>query len=231
MNYQKIYEQIIERAKNEKRKKYNGIYYESHHIIPKCLGGEGSTKQWRTHSNIILLTAREHFLCHWLLHNIYPDNEKLAMSFWTMCSFKNNKQKRYIPSSKIIEYTKIKMSETKKNKIGYWKGKKLYEKTKEKISKSKKGIKIHSEENKRKLGERSKGNTDRLGKKHTQNSKNKMSESNKKRYILNPQIKISQREKMKNKQQKKVKCPYCDKEGGNTMGRWHFENCKYKNNV
>lgn len=33
---------------------------------------------------------------------------------------------------------------------------------------------------------------------------------------------------MKNRKQNKVKCPYCDKEGGNTMGRWHFENCKYK---
>ena len=46
MDYKKIYFQIIERSKKENRKKFQGIYYESHHIVPKCLGGEGSTKQW-----------------------------------------------------------------------------------------------------------------------------------------------------------------------------------------
>lgn len=228
MNYLKIYNQIIERAKKEKRKKYNGVYYESHHIIPKCLGGEGTTKQWRNHPNIILLTAREHFLCHWLLHNTYPNVNQLAMSFWLMCSLKNKKQKRYVPSSRIIEYSRIKMSETKKGRIGFWKGKNLSEETKEKIRQTKNGVKVHSEENKQKLSERSKGNTNRLGIKHTQNTKNKISESNKTRYLLNPEIKILQRKKMKDKTQKKVKCPYCEKEGGNTMGRWHFENCKYK---
>lgn len=28
--------------------------------------------------------------------------------------------------------------------------------------------------------------------------------------------------------QKKIKCPHCDKEGGRTMHRWHFDNCKNK---
>lgn len=27
--------------------------------------------------------------------------------------------------------------------------------------------------------------------------------------------------------QKKLKCPYCEKIGGTTMYRWHFENCKH----
>jgi hypothetical protein len=30
------------------------------------------------------------------------------------------------------------------------------------------------------------------------------------------------------KLQKKYKCPHCEKEGGNTMFRWHFDNCKNK---
>ena len=121
MDYKKIYDNIIKRSKNEKRKKYNGIYYESHHIIPKCLGGDGNTKQWRTHHNIVLLTAREHFICHWLLHNLYPDNKKLSMSFWVMCNLNNPKQKRYTPSSRIVEYSKIEMSKSKIGKIGFWK--------------------------------------------------------------------------------------------------------------
>ncbi len=228
MDYGKIYTQIIERAKKEKRKKNNGIYYESHHIVPKCLGGDGNSKQWRTHFNIVLLTAREHFICHWLLHNQYPDNKKLLISFYTMCNLKNDKQKRYTPSSRIIEYSRIKISEIKKGQVGYWKGKNLSKETKNKISESKKGVKIHSDENKKKLSERSKGNTDRLGKTHTLETKNRMSESHKKRYLSNPLIKSIVSEKMKNKPQKKLKCPYCNVEGGNTMGRWYFENCKFK---
>lgn len=228
MNYLKIYNNIISKAQNEKRKKNVEKYYESHHIIPKCLGGTGSVKQWKNHPNIVLLTSREHFICHWLLHLIYPDNKKLAMSFWTMCVLKNNKQSRYIPSSKVYEYAKLQMIETKKGKDGYWKGKKLYDSTKLKISKSKIGVPIHTEETKRKNALRHKGNTYRLGKEHSDGSKALMSESGKKNYLDNPERKIIHSKKMKNRKQNKVKCPYCDKEGGNTMGRWHFENCKYK---
>jgi hypothetical protein len=228
MDYQKIYNQIIERAKKENRQKYKGVYYESHHILPKCMGGDGNVKQWRTHPNIVLLTAREHFICHWILHVLYPNNKELQISFWVMCNLKNIKQDRYVPSSRIIEYSKIKMSESRKGREGFWKGKKLYDETKLKISEAKKGVKIHSEENKKKLSDRSKGNKDRLGKKHSLESINKMSETNKKRYELNPQIKISKSIKMKNRPQKKIKCPHCSKEGGNTMGRWHFNNCKNK---
>jgi hypothetical protein len=36
---------------------------------------------------------------------------------------------------------------------------------------------------------------------------------------------------LKNKQHDKIKCSYCDKVGGlNNMKRYHFDNCKYKNN-
>jgi len=82
MNYEKIYNQIIERAKSENRIKGNGIYYERHHIIPQCMGGTN------TDDNLVLLTAREHFLCHRLLVRIY-NNNKLIYAFWLMCNIKN----------------------------------------------------------------------------------------------------------------------------------------------
>lgn len=69
MNYQKIYEQLIEKAKREKRKK-GGVYYEQHHIIPKCLGGTNSP------SNLVLLTAREHYVAHCLLSLIHRNNKE-----------------------------------------------------------------------------------------------------------------------------------------------------------
>lgn len=59
-------------------------YWEGHHIIPKCLGGEGYARS--KHSNIIRLTAAEHFMAHKLLVELFPDNSKLAYAFWAMCT-------------------------------------------------------------------------------------------------------------------------------------------------
>lgn len=57
MNYNKIYSSIIEKAKNEVKTGY----CERHHIIPKSLGGSDDN------TNLVLLSAKEHFVCHYLL--------------------------------------------------------------------------------------------------------------------------------------------------------------------
>lgn len=63
-------------------------YWEGHHIIPKCLGGEGHARS--KHSNIIRLTAAEHFKAHKLLVELFPDNSKLAYAFWAMCTISSS---------------------------------------------------------------------------------------------------------------------------------------------
>lgn len=63
MNYSKIYETLIERA----RVRINSEYVEYHHIIPKCMGGTDDS------SNLVALTPEEHFLSHQLLARIYKD--------------------------------------------------------------------------------------------------------------------------------------------------------------
>lgn len=63
-------------------------YWEGHHIIPKCLGGLGHARQ--KHSNIIRLTAAEHFIAHKLLVELFPDNAKLVYAFWAMCTVSNS---------------------------------------------------------------------------------------------------------------------------------------------
>lgn len=72
MNYRNIYLRVIKKAKEEElnglRKKGNGNYYERHHMLPKSLFPLWSKRK----SNIVLLTAREHFFCHQLLIKIYP---------------------------------------------------------------------------------------------------------------------------------------------------------------
>ena len=115
MDYKRIYDQICSRAKKEsdirieRRKLWksskgsDGAYYESHHIVPLCLGGTGKAFQWN-HENIALLTAREHFLCHWLLHRQNPNNRKLLYAFDNMRVFSTTQSNnRYTPSSRVIK--------------------------------------------------------------------------------------------------------------------------------
>lgn len=78
MNHQKIYNSIIKKAQKEFRKKYQGIYYEKHHIIPRCCGGSVEP------TNLVLLTAKEHFIVHLLLTKIYRNNKKLWYALWRM---------------------------------------------------------------------------------------------------------------------------------------------------
>lgn len=71
MNYRKIYINIITYAKSQNRYKGDGNYYEQHHILPKSL-----YPLWKNRkSNLVLLTAREHFFVHELLTKIYPSKE------------------------------------------------------------------------------------------------------------------------------------------------------------
>lgn len=68
MDYQKIYNLIVLKAKEANRFKNDGNYYERHHILPKSLGGQD------TKENLVLLTAKEHYICHMLLIKIYQND-------------------------------------------------------------------------------------------------------------------------------------------------------------
>ena len=83
MNYRKAYMSIISKAIKENRSKDNNVYYELHHILPKSLFPLWKTKK----SNLVLLTAREHFICHKLLTKIYPSK---AMYFALVSFIGNN---------------------------------------------------------------------------------------------------------------------------------------------
>lgn len=97
MNYRKIYDELINRAKN---RNISG-YIEVHHIIPLCIGGSN------TKDNLVELTAREHYVAHQLLHKIYPDNEKLlhAIQMMTVSNKRHNRS-----ANRLYEWIRIKHS-------------------------------------------------------------------------------------------------------------------------
>ena len=63
MNYIKIYDDLINRAKN----RITTGYTETHHIIPKCINGTDDKL------NLVILTPEEHYIAHLLLVKIYPN--------------------------------------------------------------------------------------------------------------------------------------------------------------
>ena len=65
--YTKIYYKIIDRARSQNRTKSDGM--QSHHILPKCLGGTDDP------NNLVLLTYKEHRVCHCLLIKMVDDKD------------------------------------------------------------------------------------------------------------------------------------------------------------
>lgn len=105
-----IYQQLIQRALNANRIKSSSTYYEQHHITPRCMGG--SNKK----DNLVLLTAKEHFLAHKLLCKVYSNQPKLVYAYWMMCSMGNKKQNRYTPSSRSYQEAKELMVDVARKK-------------------------------------------------------------------------------------------------------------------
>ena len=105
MNYQNIYDQLIQKRKNNRLSKKD-CYCEEHHIIPLSEGGPD------TKDNKINLSAREHYIAHLLLAKIYDDYK--MWKAWNMMCCKNSRQKRNFKyNSRLFERLKIDFS--KKN--------------------------------------------------------------------------------------------------------------------
>jgi len=168
VDYKKHYDNLMRTRlllKKERHKsKKEGFYFEGHHIVPKSKGGSGLSTRGLHNDNIVYLTAREHFLAHWLLWRIDRDRSS-SLAFHKMLSC-NKHQKRNI-SSRMYEEARLSFSETNKgNKFGKGISRKASIETKLKISKN------HANVN----GEKNPF----YGKNHTIEARLKMSESRKK---------------------------------------------------
>jgi len=76
MNYQTIYNNLIDRALT----RVSQGYVEKHHIVPRCLGGTDAKE------NIVNLYPEEHYLAHLLLCKLNKRNSKLLYAAMNMTS-------------------------------------------------------------------------------------------------------------------------------------------------
>jgi hypothetical protein len=84
MNYQYIYNNLINNALAMGRTKKTNDGLDRHHIIPKSLGGSNDA------SNLVLLTGKEHYLAHKLLVKMHigADRKKMIYALWWMSKTK-----------------------------------------------------------------------------------------------------------------------------------------------
>lgn len=116
MNYRHIYMCIVSNARNQQKsglrpKNYSDRknfkeYFEFHHILPKSMFPDWSRKE----SNIVALTAQEHFFCHQLLTKIYPCKKMIYAAYAMACD------KRWKCSSR--SYQRLKEAYSKHNEGG-----------------------------------------------------------------------------------------------------------------
>ena len=185
MNYSQIYNSLILRAVAESRNKSTG-YFEKHHILPKSLGGTNASK------NLVLLTAKEHYIAHILLVEMYPKGtfewQKMVYAA-SMFLAKSKYHSRTQTSSRFYEQIKKALSELKTG----------IPRTKETIDK----IKATKAANPRKLTElekrvasdRMKGaNNPMYGKTHTPEVKKYLSTL--KKDLKAPQVSISNKNRL-----------------------------------
>lgn len=248
MNLVKIYDNIIERAKSEFRSKGVGVYYESHHIIPTSMGGSNHK------SNLVLLTGREHFICHAILAKLNPKHSVAHAAFKMACV---NDGKYGIINSRIYETLREIHSKRVSEDLEAAKKKSLSSKGKVQSeshviartqSRKESGKSWHSQETLKKISKSRKGQKSywegkTIPKESIEKRKITMranggwiwdqerKDAQSKRLLGKPNNKRpltpEEKQKLSEEKSKKIVCPHCGKEGQiMVMYRWHFNKCK-----
>lgn len=90
--YHRWYLSIVAKAQAKGRKKCGDGKYDKHHIIPVSMGGTNDK------SNLVLLTSKEHFLCHLLLFKCTEGKAKMSMAcaWHRMATIKRYCSRQYV---------------------------------------------------------------------------------------------------------------------------------------
>jgi hypothetical protein len=179
--YAKWYENLIVKA--QARTLPEGLYYESHHVIPRSFGGDNSK------SNLANLTAREHYLAHAILWKMQFQGQfghKMSYAFNTFMNQMGSKtgRKKVKINSKIYEtfkihFSKLMSAEMKGEKNRFY-GKKHSTETKLKFAKYHNDPTVIEGKRVRVLGDKNPAKLPGVGKKisNTQLAKNAIDKIN-----------------------------------------------------
>jgi hypothetical protein len=227
MNYSRIYESLILDAKNNPKQ---DPYKETHHIVPLCMGGLDDKL------NLVELTARQHYLAHWLLYKMYRTTE-LVHAWHSMSRIGTGQESRNV-NSHLFQYCKKErsrlLSEQYSGQGNNFFGKHHSEKTKKLLSEKHKG-KIY------KTPEQIKSWVNGVAKKPK--SEEHKSKIGRKGYLMLQNINTLEIVRVlytdpkvdssdwinprKLKPENKVKCDHCDiVTTASNLKRWHNDNCK-----
>ena len=139
MNYNKIYNNLIDKCKNTDYP--SDTYTEKHHIIPKCMGGTNES------SNLVQMSAREHIMAHILLSKIYPNVPGVVFAAYEMTTLKQEDRlaTKWF-STRTLASLKENAMKSRKGEGNPMYGKKQSEETKKLISKINTGRKFTEEQ-------------------------------------------------------------------------------------
>ena len=216
--YTRWYNNITEQAKT---RTIDG-YTEKHHIIPRSLGGSNNA------DNLVRLTAREHFVCHWLLTKMHLGEArgKMINALYLMQG-KNKYQDRYI-NSKVYEKLRQEYSQYISN-LNKGRVQSLEEKARQITAITGRKRAPFSDEWKAKMSASKLGeNNNRYGATVSNETKQKMREKalGRKQSAETIAKKIAATQ---GKKREKKLCPHCDQMiAVNTYSRWHGNACALK---
>ena len=243
--YTKWYRNITENAKQRTL----DCYTEIHHIKPQSLGGLD------TPDNLVKLTPREHFICHWLLVKMTTGQEHHKMlNALRMMRAENPNQQRYTTKITARVYAKIKeeYAELQSKKFtgkgnGMF-GKHHTQEAKDKIRQARIGNKLTPEQHARlvanttgkkkppitdehraKLSVAQSGkNNPRYGVEVSDDTRKKIGDKLRGRKQTEEE-KLARSLANMGKKREKLLCPHCDQLiAVNGYARWHGENCQSK---
>jgi hypothetical protein len=243
--YEKWYQAITARGQTRVLNEYT----ETHHIQPVSLGGAD------TPENLTRLTAREHFICHWLLTKITTGEARHKMlNALRMMRAENPRQQRYKTKITARVYSKLKEEYSQlQSKRFTGEGNGFYGKThtpeaKAKISAANSG-RVQSEEEKQKqkaamtgkkrapfseewlakLTETRQGERNGMyGKTHSEETRQKIRERALGRK-QSPETIAKKSAAARGATREKKQCPHCEQMiAVNAYPRWHGDNCRSK---
>ena len=225
-------------------------YKETHHIIPKSLGGDNSD------SNLVHLTAKEHYIVHLLLPYMVIDplhKKKMWGALRCMSKMIYKTHNRYVGSARFYQKAK--------ENTDFGLGNRGRKQSAEEIQKRAFALKGHtvSAETRQKIGDANRG---RIMQTRSAETRQKLSEAGKGRIVsAETKKKLSESSKLRGhkgfkgkgsrgtasaeswskyhatiserptdwsmKKRPQVTCPHCNKTGDiSGMKRYHFDKCK-----